>query len=513
MVAADALVHGDGEPARQLLAPWRIARDAAACARLLERLVAAPPAVPAAHVVATLGVPPADGPGPAGAIDQRQRLFAAAASTPDEPVEVSTRLAWGLESLAWVGTRIERDERAAWTVPVATHSTRDSETHALWKSFLEGDFWTVQGAVERLLVPPARRAFSAGLRARGVPETVRRQYISEYSEAFYWTFLGGREGTPGWKEAAVRILERSGSGPVDALGAHLNAEGWSWLVACPTFSSPSWRATRRWALPRHPNALAEAWRLQREGPGRPELLEHLLDGQVALRLIGAWSDSDDVRTSPERSWNVVLRHRTRTRGRLRALLLETASDSLLQLLELPGLHARSAAAVAAQGWARACEVVHHHSLPAWDSSLTPTCEQPTLARGDLNEALFPTLRTWMLLAVLRNRWDALEHWAHTGTWLKRPDSGWGRLLHDALPDSLKGAAVGYELLQAHLCLNWPIHLRALEPVVEAIAGCRKGAEVRDAVASYWEPEVPLPSRLGKSAILAAQRLLDILRPA
>ena len=210
-----------------------------------------------------------------------------------------------------------------------------TKARAVWKAILSGDFWSIQKDVERLFLPPARRAFAAGLRARGVPESSRRDYIAEYAEAFYWTLLGGRAGTPGWKDAAVRILERAGGGPVDALGPHLDAEAWSWLVACPTFSSPSWRATRTWALPDYPNHLARAWYLQHEGPRRPELLELLLDGQVALRLVGAWADAEETRTGPDRSWNVVLRHRSRTRGRLRALLLETASDSLLGLLALP----------------------------------------------------------------------------------------------------------------------------------------------------------------------------------
>ena len=507
IAAAEALCAGDPGLACQLLAPWRFSRDDAACRRVVEGLEASPPQAPAAHVAATLGTPPGDGPGPAGSADQRQHLFTATATTPDGAVDHTTRVAWGLESLAWNGARIDREERSAWTQPVPTDKQRDAQVHALWSRFLEGDFWSGQDTVQKLLMPPAKRAFAAGLRARGVPGAMRGQYISEYAEAFFWTFLGGREGTPGWKDAAIRILEGTGDGPVDALGSHLDDEGWSWLVRCPTFSSPSWRATRRWALPRHPNALAETWRIQRDGPARPDLLEHLLDGQVALRLVASWADTDDTRTGPDRSWNVVLRHRSRTRGRLRALLLETASDRLLHLLTLPGLHARTAQAVAAQGWARACEVVHHHQLPAWDSSPTPTCEQPPRTIDDLPAVQLPLVRTWMLLALLRDRWAALEHWSHTGSWLKRPDSGWGRLLHDALPRILRDRDGGYDRLQAHLCLHWDDHVRTLEPVISAIATCRKGPEVRAAVEPYWEPEVPLPSRMGKSAIQAATRLL------
>ena len=281
----------------------------------------------------------------------------------------------------------------------------------------------------------------------------------------------------------------------------------------PHLSSPSWRATRAWALPRHPNSLSRAWTLLRDGPTQPDRLEFLLDGQVALRLIGTWADPNELRTGPDRSWNVVMRHRSRTRGRLRALLLETASDSLMQLLELPGLYALSAAAVAGQGWSRACQVVHHHQLPAWDSSATPTCEQPPPIRDDFSPDHHRTIRSWMLLALLRDRWPALEHWAHTGTWLKRPDSGWGRILNDGLPTHLRDDDGGYDRLQAHLRFHWPDHVRTLQPVVAAIAVCRKGPAVREAVLPYWEPEVPLPSRMGKGAIQAAARLLPSLESA
>ena len=119
----------------------------------------------------------------------------------------------------------------------------------------------------------------------------------------------------------------------------------------------------------------------------------------------------------------------------------------------------------------------------------------------------------MLLALLRDRWPALEHWSHTGTWLKRPDSGWGRILNDGLPATLRDADGSYERLQAHLRLHWSDHVHALHPVVSAIAACQKGPAIRIAVTPYWEPEVPLPSRMGKGAIQAATRLLNSLEPA
>ena len=513
LAAAAPLLDGHPLPARSLLGAWRFSSDPAACDRLLEQLVTTPPCPPAAHMAATLHDAPSEGPEPAGATDQRQHLFDHFQDTPDAPAELPTRVAWGLEALAWHGARIEAEERQAWRAPPVLHPKRDGRMAAVWKAVLSGDFWSVQNDVEKLLLPAARRAFAAGLRARGVPEASRRPYIAEYTEAFFWTFLGGREGTPGWKDAAVRILEQAGAGPVDALSTHFDAEAWSWLVACPTFSSPSWRATRTWALPDYPNALARAGALQRMGPGNPGLLEHLLDGQVALRLVASWADSGEVRTGPDRSWNVVMRHRGRTRGRLRALLLETTSDSLLQLLDLPGLHARSASAVAAQGWARACEVVHQHQLPAWDSSPTPSCEQPPFLEADFPPSVHRTIGCWMLLTLLRDRWAAMEHWVHTGTWLKRPDSGWGRLLHDALPARLRDADGGYDRIQSHLRLHWDEQLAVLRPVIAAIAACSKGTEVRAALDPYWEPEVPLPSRMGKGAIQAAAQLLQALDTA
>lgn len=512
VAAADALLAGDGEPARVLLAPWAFSADAVATGRLLARLRASPPTPPPGHRAAILDPVPESGPEGAGAPEQRAHLFARAQPDGDAGGTERDALAWGLEGLAWFGQRIEETERRAWQAPVPIDPVRDGAARAVWSQLLGGDFWTAREAVDALWLPTARRVFGAALRARGVPAAERGAYLQEFAEGFFWVLLGGADSLPGWKEIAVRVLEGDGPSAPVALGRHLDVDGWSWVVRCPTASSPTWRATRAWALPDHPNALAQARRIVRQGVADPGRMEQLLDGQVALRLLAAWSDPDP-RTLPGQGWDVVLRHRTRTRGRLRAVLLETASDRLLRILELPGLAARSERAVAAVAWARAHAVLHQHQVPSWDSSLTPRCEPPPALPPPLDAREREVLQTWVLLVVLRERFGQLEHWRRTGSWRKRPDSGWGRLLQDALPGTLAGADGGYDRVQAYLCLHWRAVCERLRPVLEQVVACRRGPEIRAAVSACWEPEVPLPSRMGAGARRAAQDVLDTLSGA
>jgi hypothetical protein len=506
--AAVALREGDAAPARRLLAPWAFASDSAACSRVLDRLLETPPVPDSVHLAATLGPVPATGPDPAGAKEQRAHLFAAAAGTPG--LEGADPVAWGLEGLAWLGARIHQTERVAWQQAVTADPLRDAAHKVLWRQFLDGQFWDAQAAAESLWLPAARRGFAAALRARGVPAPERKQYVADYAESFFWMLLGGRDATPGWKEVAVRLLERDGASAPSALADHLGPEGWSWVVRCPSARSPTWRAARRWALPDHPNPLSEAWYLCEEGPVASGWMEHLLDGLVALRLLAAWSGvgtETAPRTRPKQAWDVVLRNRGRTRGRLRAVLLEIAGDALLAILRLPGLASATHNALAAVGWSQAHVVLHKHGLPSWDSSLTPTCEAPPPLAPLLPVADEAVLRTWMLLVVLRGRWAQLDHWGRTGTWHTRPDSGWGRLLKDGLPHRLGQDGAGYARIQAHLNLHGPRLWASLRPALEAVAAATKGKEIRAAVEPYWEPEVGLPSRMTAGAADGARVVL------
>lgn len=505
--AAVALRGGDRTAARRLLGSWSFSSDPAACDRILDRLCETPPVPEPAHLAATLGPVPATGPDPAGAQEQRAHLFSAAQGA---GLDGADPVAWGLEGLAWVGGRIHQTERVTWQQGVDVNPLRDGAHAVLWSQFLDGQFWDAQADAESLWLPAAKRGFAAALRARGVPAPDRKQYVADYAEAFFWMLLGGRDATPGWKEVAVRLLERDGSSAPAALAAHLGPEGWSWVLRCPSASSPTWRAARRWALPDHPNPLSEAWHLCRQGPADPGWMEHLLDGLVAQRLVAAWSGvgtETGPRTSPKQAWDVVLRNRGRTRGRLRAVLLETAGDALLAIPSLPGLAAATHQALAAVGWSQAHVVLHKHGLPSWDSSLTPTCEAPPPLQPLLSAQDEAVLRTWMLLVVLRGRWAQLDHWGRTGTWRTRPDSGWGRLLKDGLPPRLGQDGAGYARIQAHLTLHGPRLWADLRPVLEAVAATTKGREIRAAVEPCWEPEVGLPSRMTAGAADAARAVL------
>ena len=221
-------------------------------------------------------------------------------------------------------------------------------------------------------------------------------------------------------------------------------------------------------------------------------MEHLLDGQVALRLLAAWSGvgtETEPRTAPKQSWDVVLRHRGRTRGRLRAVLLETASDTLLAVPELPGLAGATDAALAAVGWSQAHEVLHRHGLPSWDTSLTPACAAPPALDPLLPPADEPALRTWMLLVVLAGASTSSTTGPHRGV-AHPPRLGLGRLLKDGLPARPAQGGDGYGRIQAHLSLHGDRLGRPDPP--SGGGGAQRGKEVRAAVAPTGTPRWSCP---------------------
>ena len=110
------------------------------------------------------------------------------------------------------------------------------------------------------------------------------------------------------------------------------------------------------------------------------------------------------------------------------------------------------------------------------------------------------LRTWVLLVILRGRWDQLQRWAEEGSTGDR-DSTWGRLLSESLPTALAvGPGGGRDLrrLRDHLSMALPDVLIDLLPELRAIAALAVGERLPDAVRAAlsprWDPRVPLPER-------------------
>lgn len=417
-------------------------------------------------------------------------------SAAHSPVDATT---WALEALSWIGARIDAEERLAWTTPVQEAPHDDACCMAVWASLIAGDVWSVHDTLSGDWARAATRGFRAGLRARGVPETARRQYIAEFRESVLFYLLGANDETPGWHDVAARTLEWTGPSAVASLGERLNANGWRRAITCPKSRTPAWRAVRAQVAGELANSLAQDWALENAARNGDLPLEAVVDLLVALRLLSSLHEADAPPPSPDRLWAVALHHRHRTRGRLRAIVSGSLEGVVEAFSGLDGLQARTHQSLRQFGWARACEVVRGQGLPDWMSPVTPACTNPEAMEPRLSADERAAVETWILLCVVRGRRRELEHWGTTGQWLKRPDSGWGRLLQQGLPGSLVGEDRAYRRIVAHLCLYLPEHQAALADRVRQLSRLSNTRDLKAALALDWHPSISFPSRLSRSA--------------
>jgi hypothetical protein len=501
--AAQALLRGDAGPASALLAGWAFAPDATLRAHALRALLDTPPNPPPALAGLHLGEPPLlpDGPHRSG----RGHLLSVAAQLPprEGALGLDDRLAWGLGALAETGAEVALRERGAWLrrAPIPD-PTADGAAAQMWARFFKGDFWGARPLFTKHFQSPARKAFRGALLAARVPLPEHEPYLKELDETLFWYMVGGGEGAPGWQEVAARVYESrsAAAGPLDHHAQALIPETWEKAVGCPELTGRSWGALIARLWPAASGPLARALCLQRQLIGKPDRIEPLTDLMIALRLIARWGDAEAPRCHPDEDWSLVLRHRNRTRGRLRALVMEGAPEVLAAATQPgPGLYEYTARAVRIYAWCRATGVLRRHHLPAWEESLTPPCDGAEGLLDELSAEAVAALRCWLLLVALRDRWEALRHWSATGSWLHKPDAQWGRLLQEALPRVLKDRDLGYERLRAELALGLTGHVNAMAPLFAQLEAAGP-AGLKATLAAAWHPEVPRPERLSPGAL-------------
>lgn len=507
--AAACLLQGQPQAARDLLRQHLRLEDADT-ARLLDHLcghLPRPAPVPYAALLADPATLPALAGEPAPDWIWRERLEARLQrmplpAPPDERTRVE-RLAWGLLELASVGAEVERRQRAPWgRVRYPSEAALEATTAALWAGWFSGNPWSIWADWERLFLPDATRAFAAVLRVRRIPPERRTILLDDLRESFLFMLIGDGQGTPGWRELAVRVLETAAPDPLAALCQHLDTRGWLAASACAVRRGHGPRSAAV-LFPATPHPAHQARQLARRGEGQPSALDSALELHVACRLIERWS-RDPETTCRDRSWQVVLQNRGRARARLRALLAGGAPERLLApLLSLEGLCPRTRRAVRsyARDWAW---IQLSRQFPFHVHRLDPPCHAP-----DEDEPLFSAsdadlLRTWVLLVVLKGRLDHLEQWIQTGGTGGDRDATWGRLLLD-LPDRLRDfdpdgrASRGQHRLRAELADQLPELLEALRPLLMRLsllpAGRDYGALVNallDEASTAWSPAIPRP---------------------
>jgi hypothetical protein len=361
---------------------------------------------------------------------------------------------------------------------------------------LAGDPWSLRETWERLLVPDLLRQAGALLEEHRFPRDARARVIADLREGVFWFLVGGGEGISGFDELAVRTLETSGAGPVDALVPVAPDGVWATLASCGA-THGHWPDTgaRRWPGPRGARIALARRALATDA-------EAVFDLHAAARVCARWAEGADA--SVDGSWDAVAQNRGRARGRLRARLAPERAAVVAAVLELDALHSRTLA-----GWRRLCFAWLRLLMRggfAGDAlrGATPPCD----GTSELVDPADPRLRTWVLLALLRGHHDRLVRWVRTGS-TGDAASSWGRLLKQGLPDALRDPSTGrnatYHRLRAALADGLADALAAAAPTLEAVAG-GAGSAALDAV---WSPDVPRPGPAGLAA--SAARALAAMR--
>ncbi len=527
--AAAALRAGDPAPAVAMLDAWRFVRDQDWTTAFLDHLQAAElhPSGAAWHVAMqapldrTLATP----------IDWRDAVYAAASAPgaargpgapPDIP-DVGDGLAWALVELATVGTLVDSIGRQTWADEhFASAPAADAELARLWRGWADGQIFHNRKAWEKATLDAAVGAFGAVLVGRRVPHERRQQALADARDGWFWTLLGGGEGSESWRELAVRVIESGGAGPVDALAAALRPDDWDRVAGCavtrghgPATARLAWGSTTDW--------LQRSRDLQRRGRADPTVLEELLDLHVACRLVTCWAEPP--RMAPERSWTVVRNNRGRARARLRAVLREAPADWLVeQVLRVPALAARTRRAASRFGRDWAWQTLQY-GLGFDDSrTLDPTCHHTDNSLPAYTTDERRQLLAWMLNVVLKARLRHLLAWVYKGgerDGVDLKDAAWGRLLSDEIPMPLRSAgpdasrSLGLARLRAELVELLPELAWRLLPTVEAVAQltwrARRTAEpFAHAIAPALHPAVKPPKVQVRRYIQHARADLDLL---
>ena len=439
---------------------------------------------------------------------------------PGEGDDVRLRLAWALDALHELGLLIEARHRRPWlNAGFAPNPAKDARTTALWASWMSGSPWDVREPWEKMFLGEAARAFRAVLSVRGVPRDRRRGVLRDLEEAFFYQLLGASKGAEGWRELAIRVIETGPRGPIDSMASAIRGHTWGRVTNCAV-SRGHGPVSAEVLFPDLPHSSARAMALLRRAEADPSVLERALDLHVLLRVLDTWSRED---TDHDRAERVVVQNRGRARARLRAALIAGPLDALQDAVF--GTEALYARTLAATGWfARdwAWQQCAHDFAFHTGAPITPPCEDAREGHEPLTVGERRTLRAWVCLVILKERLGHLKRWARTGSAGDR-DTGWGRLLSDGLPESLRDEgsdgrrASTYFRIRAVLALDLDDVLADLFPTLEQLSALDPDA--RDLKSRFqlvlepiWDASIPQPrARLSgclRAARVACERLAD-----
>lgn len=509
--ALHRLEGGDAGVAQALLGPWRCADAPTLLSALLDRLEE--PLHPSgASFAAVMSVqaarlpPPRRDPVRAGHV---WREWLETQLSPEEPASAREAKIWALCELARLGEERDQLERRAWRGRYKADPERDRDAAWLWEGWFARDYGRVFYTWGRRFAASAGAALSAVLRARQLPDELRRYHLRTFREAFEILCFGNTGEPEPWREIAARVVEGGPAGPVAALVPGLEAPSWRKVLGCVA-------SRRAWA-----HTLGRPGLLELSEPSSPadlptpSAVEQAVDLHLALRLLSSWSTPE--RSGARRSLQGLRQGLVRARGRLRALLRDQEGERLrAALLGMDALYSRTDSAVRSYFHSWAWRALHG-SLAIQPYVVTRTCvftgRPPPPSRPPLEPGAREAMaRTWVLLVLLRGERDALHRWAREGG---ETDGSFARLLLSA-PEPLTGNRVGknkdYRPLRARLSEGLSAVEADLLPVLgrvgalcEAPARGLKG-RFYEALAPDWSEALPLPERGFPSMIATARAL-------
>lgn len=496
--AAAALLAGDEAPARRLLrsAGWYVADDPSLCGALLRHLLATLPEPHAVALSACLSPPealPVVRATTPFVLRQTLHEIAPPYPAPSPPA----RLAWALESLAFLGEEVERYDRRAWLGRDYPPRPTDAEVARLWRAWEAGKAWSIRAKWERLFLQDGGNAFLAALE-RGDSPGLR----SDFVEAFFLVCLDAAPGEPpGWRKIQARVLETAPAGPFPALVAAIPDGLWP-AVGEAMVRQGTRALSARLAFPEVSDVQVRARRAAEACRADGTCLERLLDFHVAIRLIEKWQTPRHL--DPQASWQVLTQNRGRARSRLRAVIagLPSPPDLAAAGIGEAGLTERTRYAIRrfCRDWAR--EQISRGFPMGHARAVDPPCvlaPPPESACPDRRAIL----RCWVLLVVLRGQVARLRRWVESRD--GGGDTAFYRLLSEQLPPALRGpprpgdrSGLGY--LRAELSLALPAVEAELRPTLTKVAALRGPGlteRFRRCLAPEWHPAVPLPGgRIG-----------------
>lgn len=454
---AEGALHDPVARAR-LLAPWR--QPPAALDALVGELDI-PDCPLVARLVAWAESEAPALPGETGAA-RDARIFGVAEPV---PTDAPRRAAAALVLLSRIGEELDERERRAPAAQAWPTSARDAEARGAWTGLSRGDM----AAAERFAAlwgDTVRASFAGVAAVLRLPGRVALELAAAAREQLELAVVVAH------LDLAARLVETTGE-PIGALEGVLGPAGRARVEACIARRS-AWARTREGLRGEgsEPSLAAGA-----DAVVLKRLAEHLRAGRAPAHPLGL------------PGWGVVVTHRNRMRGRLRAAATLDPASLAGAVRSLDALYARTTVTLARYAWEWAWREARTSFGFDPERLRPPRCTLVDEAPGwaPIGAEAASGVRTFLLLVAGRGAWSDLRRWL-----AGEPGRTLGRTFYRCLEQLPASVAEGsYEALRAHLAAGGlDAYLPELRAAARAVATLPTGralrAELDEALAPWWD---------------------------